>query len=125
MQLDLLYLPHEDRMRLSLRGKVDWLITRSLLLRLVAVWIEQLQKIDLPNAGIALGQRDVRQEHARSLEFDGPQASSKALSASAQTQLLQEIDLTVDVNKSKPGASDTTSLATPFRLLLQVAQFPQ
>lgn len=55
MQLDLLYLPHEDHMRLSLRGKVDWLIMRSLLLRLVAVWIEQLHKIDLPNAGIALG----------------------------------------------------------------------
>ena len=97
MQLDLLYLPHEDRMRFSLRGKVDWLITRSLLLRLVAVWIEQLQKIGLPNAGIELVQRDVRQEHALSLEFDGPQASSsKSPSASTQTQLLQEIDLTVD-----------------------------
>ena len=96
MQLNLLYLPHEDRMRFSLRGKVDWVITRSLVLRLVALWIQQLQKIDLPNAGIALGQRDVRQEHALSLEFDGPQASGKSPSASTQTQLLQEIDLTVD-----------------------------
>ena len=33
MELDLTYLQQEDRMRLSLRGQTDWLVTRSLLLK--------------------------------------------------------------------------------------------
>ena len=39
MKLDLIFLAAEDRMRLSLRGQGSWLITRSLLLKLVAAWL--------------------------------------------------------------------------------------
>ena len=48
MELDLTYLKQEDRMRLSLSGQADWLVTRSLLLKLLPAWIEKLQSIDLP-----------------------------------------------------------------------------
>ena len=74
MELDLSYLPQEDRMRLSLRGQADWLVTRSLLTKLLPVWVERLESIELPNVGIPLGQRDLSQEHALSLEFEGPRA---------------------------------------------------
>ena len=69
MELDLSYLPQEDRMRLSLRGQADWLVTRSLLLRLLPVWVEKLESIALPAVGIPLGPRNLKQEHALSLEF--------------------------------------------------------
>lgn len=96
MELDLTYLAQEDRMRLSLRGHLDWLVTRNLLLKLLMAWVDKLQSIDLPSVGIALGPRDLGQEHALSLEFDGPQPTNfKPTQASADTLLL-EIKLTVD-----------------------------
>ena len=61
MELDLSYLPQEDRMRLSLRGQADWLVTRSLLLRLLPVWIDKLESIALPAVDIPLGPRDLKQ----------------------------------------------------------------
>lgn len=83
-------------MRLSLSGQADWLVTRSLLLKLLPAWIEKLQSIDLPSVGIPLGPRDLEQEHALSLEFDGPKSANfKPAQASADT-LLIEIKLTVD-----------------------------
>jgi hypothetical protein len=101
MELDLTYLKQEDRMRLSLRGQADWLVTRSLLLKLLPAWVEKLQSIDLPSVGIPLGPRDLEQEHALSLEFDGPKSANfKPAQASADTLLL-EIKLTVDALGAK------------------------
>ena len=59
MKIDLTYLPVEDRMCLALQNQVGWLITRSLLLKLVTAWLEKLQSIDLPQVGFSLGDRDI------------------------------------------------------------------
>jgi len=84
-------------MRFSVRGKVEWLITRCMLINLVSTWLRKLEQIDLPDVGIALGQRDVAQEHALSLEFDGPKNQTQALHPSAlASRLLYEVTLTVD-----------------------------
>jgi hypothetical protein len=96
MHLDLTYLPLEDRMRFSVRGKAEWLITRSLLVRLVVVWVQKLQDIDLPAVGFTLGQRDISQEHALSLEFDAPKLITNNFDPAAQMLLLQEVTLSVD-----------------------------
>lgn len=101
MELDLTYLAPEDRMRLSLRGQADWLVTRSLLLKLLPAWVDKLQSIDLPAVGIPLGTRDLGQEHALCLEFDGPQPTNvKPMQASTDT-LLFEIKLMVDALGAK------------------------
>ena len=96
MKIDLAYLPTEDRMRLSLRGHADWFITRSLLIKLVSAWVEKLEGIDLPDVGIPLGQRDVGQEHAMSLEFDGPTTTQQKLEPTQDVKLLHEVTLTGD-----------------------------
>jgi len=96
MELDLSYLPQEDRMRLSLRGQADWLVTRSLLTKLLPVWVERLESIELPNVGIPLGQRDLSQEHALSLEFDGPKTTRLPPTQSYSDVLLLEVKLTID-----------------------------
>ena len=101
MELDLTYLKQEDRMRLSLRGQSDWLVTRSLLLKLLPVWVEKLQSIDLPSVGIPLGPRDLGQEHALSLEFDGPKSTNFQQAQTGDDTLLIEIKLTVDVLGAK------------------------
>ena len=96
MHLDLTYLPLEDRMRFSVRGRADWLITRSLLLRLVVIWVQKLQEINLPTVGFPLGERDISQEHALSLEFDAPKFSANTYTPAAQMLLLHEVTLSVD-----------------------------
>lgn len=96
MKLDLSYLPEEDRLCLSLQGQVGWLITRSLLLKLVAAWLEKLQSVDLPPVGFSLGDRNIGQEHALSLEFDGPTTSQQKPETNVKARLLQEVTLTVD-----------------------------
>ena len=101
MELDLTYLVPEDRMRLSLRGQADWLITRSLLLKLLPAWVEKLQSIDLPSVGIPLGPRDLGQEHALSLEFDGPKSTHFKPTQAHSDALLFEIKLTVDALGAK------------------------
>ena len=101
MELDLTYLKQEDRMRLSLRGQADWLVTRSLLLKLLPVWVEKLQSIDLPSVGIPLGPRDLGQEHALSLEFDGPKSTNLQQAQTCDDTLLIEIKLTVDALGAK------------------------
>ena len=101
MDLDLTYIPQEDRMRLSLRGHLDWLVTRSLLLKLLPAWLEKLQSINLPIVGIPLGPRDLAQEHALSLEFDGPQATNLSPTQTSADTLLFEIKLTVDALGAK------------------------
>lgn len=96
MQLDLTYLRSEDRLLLSVRGKIDWLLTRSLVTRLVDGWIDKLQSTDLPDTGIPLGQRDIATEHALSLEFDAPQRTGQASSPAMRALMVQEVRLTVD-----------------------------
>jgi len=101
MELDLTYLEKEDRMRLSLRGQADWLVTRSMLLKLLPAWVAKLQSIDLPSVGIPLGPRDLGQEHALSLEFDGPQSTNFKRAQASDDTLLMEIKLTVDAMGAK------------------------
>ena len=101
MELDLTYLAQEDRMRLSLRGHADWLITRSLLIKLIPAWVEKLHSIDLPSVGVPLGPRDLGQEHALSLEFDGPRTTKFKPTQANSDALLFEIKLTVDALGAK------------------------
>ena len=96
MKIDLSYLPEEDRLCISLQEQVGWLITRSLLIKLVHAWVDKLQQVDLPEVGFSLGNRDIGQEHALSLEFDGPTTTPKKLVAQVKSRLLKEITLTVD-----------------------------
>jgi hypothetical protein len=96
MKIDLSYLSAEDRMHLSVAEQSGWLITRSLLIKLVDAWVDKLQKVDLPDVGFSLGNRDIGQEHALSLEFDGPTTSQKKPPTQVKSRLLQEVTLTVD-----------------------------
>ena len=96
MKIDLSYLPEEDRLCLNLQGQVGWLITRSLLIKLVNAWIDKLQKVELPDVGFSLGDRDIGQEQALSLEFDGPTTTQKKSETQVKSRLLQEVTLTVD-----------------------------
>jgi hypothetical protein len=96
MKIDLSYLLAEDRMHLSVAEQSGWLITRSLLIKLVNAWVDKHQKVDLPDVGFSLGNRDIGQEHALSLEFDGPTTSQKKPPTQVKSRLLQEVTLTVD-----------------------------
>ncbi len=101
MEIDLSYIAQEDRMKLSFRGQADWWITRSLLLKLLPAWVEKLQHIDLPKVCIPLGPRDLAQEHALSLEFDGPKPSDVKPTPALESMLVLEIKLTVDALGAK------------------------
>jgi hypothetical protein len=96
MKIDLSYLPSEDRMLLSLGEQSGWLLPRSLLIKLVNAWVDKLQKIELPDVGFSLGERDIGQEHALSLEFDGPTTTQKKPDTQVKSRLLQEVTLTVE-----------------------------
>jgi hypothetical protein len=96
MKIDLSYLPAEDRMLLSVGEQSAWLITRSLLIKLVNAWIDKLNKVQFPDVGFSLGDRDISQEHALSLEFDGPTTTQKKPETQVNSRLLQEVTLTVD-----------------------------
>lgn len=96
MKIDLSFLPTEDRMLLSLGDNSGWFITRGLLIKLVNAWLELLQKVELPDVGFSLGGRDIGQEHALSLEFDGPTTAQKMPAIQVNSRLLQEVTLTVD-----------------------------
>jgi hypothetical protein len=95
MKINLCYMPEQDRLRLSLQGQADWLITRSILLKLVQVWLEKLKNIDLPSVGFSLGKRDIEREHALSLEFDRPTVSQQNPTQDLKARLVHEIVLTV------------------------------
>ena len=101
MKIDLSYLPEEDRLCISLQEQVGWLITRSLLIKLVNAWVNKLQQVDLPDVGFSLGNRDIGQEHALSLEFDGPTITQKKPDAQVKSRLLKEVTLTVDLIGAK------------------------
>ena len=91
-----MYLPAEDRLQFSMRGKADWLLTRSLLLKLVQAWLIKLETIDLPEVAIPLGKRNIGQEHSLSLEFDAPQTMEHQPSILHEAILIHEISLTVE-----------------------------
>jgi hypothetical protein len=96
MKIDLSYLPAEDRMLLSLGEQCGWLITRSLLIRLVNAWIDKLKRVELPDIGFSLGARDIGKEHALSLEFDAPTTTQKKIDTKVKNRLVLEATLTVD-----------------------------
>ena len=96
MKINLSYVPEQDRLRLSLQNNAHWLITRSLLLKLIPAWLEKLNRVDLPNVGFSLGDRDLGQEHALSLEFDGPTTSQQKELPEINARLVHEITLTVE-----------------------------
>jgi hypothetical protein len=96
MKVDLTYLPTEDRMLLALGEQSGWLITRGLLFKLVSAWVDKLQKVELPDVGFSLGDRDIGQEHALSLEFDGPTTSHQKAPLELKARLVHEITLTVE-----------------------------
>jgi hypothetical protein len=96
MQLDLTYDRSEDRMLLSFRGKFDWYLTRSLLNRLVIVWIDKLERTNLPDIGLPLGQRDIATEHALSIEYDAPYQVKQASVKDSTALLIEEVTITVD-----------------------------
>ena len=77
------------------------MVTRDFLLKLLPVWIEKLQSIDLSSVGIPLGPRDLGQEHALSLEFDGPKSTNFQQAQTCEDTLLIEIKLTVDALGAK------------------------
>jgi uncharacterized protein (UPF0128 family) len=67
-----------------------------LLLKLFPAWLEKLHSVDLPNVGFPLGDRDIGQDHALSLEFDAPTASRQKSLPELNARLVHEITLTVD-----------------------------
>jgi len=101
MKLDLTYLTAEDRMQLSVQSHTNWLMTRSLILKLVTTWMNKIESIDLPYIGIPLGQRDISLEHALSLEFDGPTKMHRRSLNAVETILLEEITLRIDALGTK------------------------
>jgi len=96
MEMNLVYLPREDRMRFSIGDKSEWLFNRNLLLKLVQAWLEKLEKIDLPRVDIPLGQRDLEQEHRLSIEFDAPKNLEYIPARKTEEKLLEEVTLSVN-----------------------------
>ncbi|MEY5098337.1 MAG: hypothetical protein RJA36_1056 [Pseudomonadota bacterium] len=96
--LDLRHDQPQDRLLLTLhqRGQPrQWWLTRVLTLRWVSAWLEQLQAVPLPEVPLSFlptaKARDLAQEHALSLEFEGPKAAPQAGSGStAQSAALCE-----------------------------------
>jgi hypothetical protein len=96
MKIYISYLPAEDRLLFSTGHPISWLITRSLLIKLVNAMIDKLQKVELPDVGFSLGGRDIGQEHALSLEFDRPTTTQKKPDTQVKSRMLEEVTLTVD-----------------------------
>lgn len=103
LEIDLAYDAVEDRLRLSLRGsrpQTDWFLTRRLTLRLLQAWLGKLEEVPLPNLPVApwmpnLGPRELAQEHALSMEFDGPRLNPQAPRNAAAPFLVETLNLTV------------------------------
>jgi hypothetical protein len=101
LNIDVVFVPSEDRLRLSLRlgeERTDWWFTRRMVTELVSRWVQKMKEVGLPQikvAGLASMQRDLSQEHAMSLEFDGPASSSSAPSPAQLTLLATEVNLSV------------------------------
>ncbi len=104
LEIDLAYDATEDRLRLSLRGsrpQTDWCLTRRLTLQLLKVWLGKLEEVPLPSLSAApwmanLGPRELSQEHALSMEFDGPRLNPQAPRMAAAAFLVETLNLTVN-----------------------------
>jgi hypothetical protein len=126
MKIDLAYLPAEDRLQLSLENHSDWLISRNLLIKLIKAWVAKLDEIDLPEVGINLGKRDLSQEHALSLEFDGPQKRQGGVTSKQAPQLIQEVTISVNslgsrlIIKGQEQASTLSLTRKESHLLLEM-----
>lgn len=100
-QIDLSYLPVEDRLLLTLRRnkeQADWWLTRRLSTALVAAMASKLETVGLPTVPLYQRQateRDLSQEHALSLEFDGPAPKETTNAPAHNVLLMQEVTLTV------------------------------
>jgi hypothetical protein len=85
MQIDLTYQSDQDRLCLSLRSpevSTHWWLTRRMTLGMLKGWLAKLDEVPLPTWSDApwqapSAQRDLAQEHALSLEFDGPALREK------------------------------------------------
>jgi hypothetical protein len=101
IQLDLDYLANEDRLLLTIKKNgefSDWWLTRRLTSALVGAWIEKLELIGLPELTLAQlqsSQRNLPQEHALSLEFDGPQIKKPKIATPQNPMLIKEITISV------------------------------
>jgi hypothetical protein len=103
MQIDLTYQSAQDRLCLSLRGaevRTHWWLTRRMTLGLLKGWLAKLDEVPLPSWEHApwqapSTQRDLAQEHALSLEFDGPALTPKMVLPTDGLHLVDTVNITV------------------------------
>ncbi len=104
LSIDLTYIAEEDRVRMTLRkvgaDSVDWWWTRRMTLPVLRVWVDKLDEVPLPALTSVPWMpspqgRDLAQEHALSLEFDGPRSHPVARQGAAQSYLPTTIKLNV------------------------------
>jgi len=99
--MDLNYLFEEDRLAFTIRSlntQTRWALTRRMTLALLNAWVEKLESVDLPSVyvkGLNTTPRNLKQEHALSLEFDGPQISNSSLKSLESSCLVKEVTLRV------------------------------
>lgn len=94
MNFDLKYVPLEDRLVLSLRGHAAWLVTRNLLLKLIGVWLDALEKVELPSVPVPMGKRSLVGEHELSMELDRPVQNNVSI-PEVDVVLLEKVDIRV------------------------------
>ena len=100
--IDVAYNAGEDRLRMSLRlgkDRTDWWLTRRLTTLMVTRCMQKMVEVGLPKLsvpGVAPIERDLSQEHALSLEFDGPASQSSDASPAQHTLLASELSLSVN-----------------------------
>ena len=99
--MDLTYLFVEDRLAFTIRSlytQSRWSLTRRMTLALLNAWVEKLESVDLPPVyvkGLNNTPRNLKQEPALSLEFDGPQISNASLKSLDSSCLAKEVTLRV------------------------------
>ena len=132
LQLDLTYLPVEDRLLLALRigqEQADWWLTRRMVSAFVLALADKLESVALPSVSLAnlrSAERNLGQEHALSLEFDGPQPKATVSTPHKAALLLQEVTLTVTeldctlVLKAPPQATQMVLTRKETHALLEM-----
>jgi hypothetical protein len=101
LQMDLTYLPAKDRLLFTLRKgqeQADWWLTRRMVTAWVLALADKLEAVALPLVSLSQlqsAERNLGQEHALSLEFDGPKPKATASTHKQSALLLQEVSLTV------------------------------
>ena len=99
MNIDVTYQSIEDRIRLTVRNehaRVDWWLTRRFVMQLLPAWLKQIEHVALPQVPfLPPVPRNVAQEHALSLEFDGPRQHRPAAAEAVTPLLTNEISLKV------------------------------